>query len=113
MAMPLRESRIVLSIKTCKEEKQLNRIRLKLENGTPLTGFWDTSPHVPESNVPVITNRKVSALTHPTEDRYLSLREIISMMGLPEYFEVAKEDLQAVCKGVPCRTAEGVGKELV
>ena len=100
-------------VNATKEENYIRRIREKLENGTDKTGFWDDSPHVPETVVPAITNRKVRQLTHPTEDRYLSLREILSLMGLPQTFEVPTMDYQAFCQGVPVDTAKSIGQELM
>ena len=47
-------------------------------------------------------------LTHPDEDRYLTLRECLSIMKLPKDFELqgGVRNLNHICQNVPVTTAE-------
>ena len=47
-------------------------------------------------------------LTHPDEDRYLTVREALSLMKLPADFILldAKRSLNHICQNVPVTTAE-------
>jgi len=47
-------------------------------------------------------------LTHPDEDRYLTVREALSLMKLPEDFILLepKKSLNHICQNVPVTTAE-------
>ena len=47
-------------------------------------------------------------LTHPDEDRYLTVREALSIMKLPSDFQLlnAKRTLNHMCQNVPVTTAE-------
>ena len=47
-------------------------------------------------------------LTHPDEDRFLTVREALSLMKLPEDFILLnpKRSLNHICQNVPVTTAE-------
>ena len=49
-----------------------------------------------------------TCLTHPDEDRYLTVREALSLMKLPEDFILLepKRSLNHICQNVPVTTAE-------
>lgn len=51
-----------------------------------------------------------STLTHPDEDRYLTIREALSMMYMPEDFELVggRSNLNMICQNVPVKTAASV-----
>lgn len=53
-------------------------------------------------------------LTHHKQDRYLNYRECMSIMGLPEDFELLnpKKSLNHICQNVPVRTAMDMATEV-
>ena len=54
------------------------------------------------------------SLTHPDEDRYITVREAMTIMGLPEDFELLhpKKNLNHVCQNVPVTTATDMAMEI-
>lgn len=93
-----------------KNNEKLSRIlrhwKSKLDKGM---GYWDPSPlFFKEHTNAIIT--KNWAIIHPSEDRWLSVREMMSMMGLPNSYSHAQPShVNAVCQNVPCGTAKDIG----
>lgn len=54
------------------------------------------------------------SMTHPVEDRYLTYRECMAMMGLPNDFELLSpaKNLNHVCQNVPVGTATDMAMEV-
>lgn len=54
------------------------------------------------------------SLTHPDEDRYITVREAMTIMGLPEDFELLspKKNLNHICQNVPVTTATDMAMEI-
>ena len=55
-----------------------------------------------------------TCLTHPIEDRYLTIRESLSLMKMPEDFELlgGVRNLNHICQNVPVTTAEDMVTEI-
>ena len=55
-----------------------------------------------------------TSLTHPDEDRYLTVREAMTIMGLPDDFELLqpKKNLNHICQNVPVGTATDMANEI-
>ena len=55
-----------------------------------------------------------TSLTHPDEDRYITVREAMHIMGLPDDFELInpKRNLNHVCQNVPVTTARDMAEEI-
>lgn len=53
-------------------------------------------------------------LTHPDEDRYITYREAMSLMGLPYNFELLdpRRNLNHICQNVPVTTARDMALEI-
>lgn len=53
-------------------------------------------------------------LTHPVEDRYISYREAMTVMGLPQDFELLdpKRSVNHICQNVPVRVAADMASEV-
>ena len=51
-------------------------------------------------------------LTHPDEDRFLTIRECLSIMGLPEDFilQGGKKNINHICQNVPVTTAQDMAE---
>ena len=54
------------------------------------------------------------SLTHPDEDRYITVREAMTIMCLPEDFELLspKKNLNHICQNVPVTTATDMAMEI-
>jgi site-specific DNA-cytosine methylase len=78
----------------------------KLDKGM---GYWDASPIYYKDHTNAIITKNWSII-HPTEDRWLSLREMMTLMGLPESYSHAQPNhINAVCQNVPVCTAKDIG----
>ena len=53
-------------------------------------------------------------LTHPHEDRYINYREAMTIMGLPQDFELLKptRNYNHICQNVPFDTAKDMAFEV-
>lgn len=69
---------------------------------------------VPKGHIGAFVGHYPNLLTHPTEDRYLTYREAMSIMGLPEDFELLNPSryLNHVCQNVPVGTATDMANEI-
>lgn len=62
---------------------------------------------VPKDFIGAFVGNKVNSLTHPDEDRYLTIRECLSIMKLPDDFilQGGIKNLNHICQNVPVTTA--------
>ena len=69
---------------------------------------------VPKGHIGAFVGHYPNLLTHPIEDRYLTYREAMSIMGLPEDFELLNpaRNLNHVCQNVPVGTATDMASEI-
>jgi site-specific DNA-cytosine methylase len=70
--------------------------------------------YIPKDYVGAFVGHLPVSMTHPTEDRYLTYRECMSIMGLPEDFELLSpsKNLNHVCQNVPVGTATDMAMEI-
>jgi len=63
---------------------------------------------IPKDKIGAFVGHMPTCLTHPDEDRYLTVREALSLMKLPFNFILldAKRSLNHICQNVPVTTAE-------
>jgi hypothetical protein len=54
-------------------------------------------------------------VTHPVEDRYLNFREAMTIMGLPQDFELLDptKSINHICQNVPFLTAKDMATEVL
>lgn len=69
---------------------------------------------VPKFRIGAFVGHYPTNLTHHREDRFLTYRECMSIMGLPENFELLnpKKNLNHVCQNVPFQTAKDMATEV-
>ena len=69
---------------------------------------------VPYDYIGAFVSHYPSSLTHPDEDRYITYREAMSIMGLPEDFELLnpKKSANHICQNVPVKTALDMANEI-
>jgi site-specific DNA-cytosine methylase len=70
--------------------------------------------YIPKDYIGAFVGHLPVSMTHPTEDRYLTYRESMSIMGLPEDFELLSpsRNLNHVCQNVPVGTATDMAMEI-
>jgi site-specific DNA-cytosine methylase len=69
----------------------------------------------PKGHIGAFVGHYPSMLTHPVEDRYLTYREMLSIMYLPEDFELLhpKKFQNHICQNVPVKTAEDMMEQVI
>lgn len=62
---------------------------------------------VPKDHIGAFVGHYPTCLTHPDEDRYITYREALSIMGMPEDFDLVrpKYSYNHICQSVPVKTA--------
>lgn len=95
-----------------KEVETCIRIQKKLDQGK---GYWQFSPILIRGTAPAFVGAGPMRFTHPIEDRYLSVREGLSLMGMPEDFNLIDpiKNVNHVCQNVPVYAAMDMSSEIV
>lgn len=88
------------------------RIRFKLSQRK---GYWDNSPHFPlDGKINALIGKNMYRLVHPTEDRFLNIREMLYLMGLPNDFTISDiKDINHIAQNVPVTTAADFTREVI
>jgi hypothetical protein len=70
---------------------------------------------VPKGSIGAYVNTTPLYLTHPHEDRYISTRESLAIMGMPLDFELVnpRKNYNHVCQNVPVQTAADMASEVL
>ena len=76
-------------------------------------GYFAPQPIVYKGAANAIISKNMWWTLHPTENRYLTTREIMSLMGLPNDFELITKNLQQVTQNVPVCTAKDMTEQVV
>ena len=65
-------------------------------------------PEIPKGHIGAFVGHYPHFLTHPDEDRYLTIRECLSIMKLPSDFilQGGRKNLNHICQNVPVTTAQ-------
>ena len=81
----------------------LEHIKRKLAMGR---GYWDDSIKFMGDSFTAVIKKNIVSAIHPTQDRFLSVRETLHLMGFPHDFEVRElKHLNHICQTVPVNTA--------
>jgi site-specific DNA-cytosine methylase len=91
--------------------EKMSVIQEKLDAGG---NIMRRSSYVPKDYIGAFVGHLPVSMTHPTEDRYLTYRECMSIMGLPQDFELLNpsRNLNHVCQNVPVQTATDMASEV-
>lgn len=78
-------------------------------------GIWDGSAHVFTDVMNSCIGRNMADTIHPLEDRSLTIREAMHIMGLPENFELVggKKNCNMIAQNVPTTTARDMCLEAI
>ena len=87
------------------------RIAKKLATGGNIMRRLST---IPKGHIGAFVGHYPTQLTHYKEDRYITYREAMAIMGLPNDFELLNpsRNLNHICQNVPVSTATDMAKEL-
>lgn len=71
---------------------------------------------IPKDYIGAFVNHYPVSLTHPVEDRYITYREALAIMGMPNDFEFLypnkSKAYNQICQNVPVKTAEDMATEV-
>lgn len=94
-----------------KQAEKCRRKHAKLESGG---GIMYKSTVIPKHYTGAFVGHLPGGMAHPVEDRYLSYREAMTLMGLPQNFELLnpKKNMNHICQNVPVPTAKDMATEV-
>lgn len=94
-----------------KEAEKCRRIGPKLEKGG---NIMRRDTVVPYDKIGAFIGHYPKMLAHPREDRYISYREAMTIMGLPSDFELLNptKNYNHICQNVPMSTAKDMASEV-
>lgn len=94
-----------------KEVDKCNRMFNKLADGG---NIMRRGTIVPKNYIGAFVGHYPKMLTHPYEDRYITYREAMSIMGLPEDYILLKpsKNYNHICQNVPFQTAKDMATEV-
>lgn len=95
-----------------KRISEYKRIRNK---GLDNKGFMDSSVAYAYKYMNALIGRRPFTLMHPSGKRFLSIREMLHIMGLPHDFELQnwKHNVNTICQNVPTVTTRDMVKEVI
>lgn len=73
--------------------------------------FYSDEPTSYNKYTGAVTGKNVELMLHPKEMRYLTLRECMSLMGLPQDFEVITKNTAHITQNVPVCTAKDMTEQ--
>jgi site-specific DNA-cytosine methylase len=82
----------------------------KVKNGM---NYYSIEPVVFTGYTSAITGKNIEITLHPKEQRYITTREIMSMMGLPTDFELVTPNIVHITQNVPVCTAKDMTEQVV
>ena len=90
----------------------LEHCQEKLSRGL---GYWDDSPKFMGNTFTAVITKNVVFAVHPAEDRFLNIRELMHLMGLPHDYVVENplRNWNHVCQNVPVDTAAAWAHQVV
>lgn len=77
-------------------------------------GYMKREIIIPKDYIGAFVGHLPGQLTHPVEDRFLNYRECMTIMGLPQDFELLdpKKQINHICQNVPFLTAKDMATEI-
>jgi site-specific DNA-cytosine methylase len=95
-----------------KEADKCDRRHEKLQTGG---GIMTRALYVPKDYTGAFVGHLPRNMTHPVEERFLTYRECMGMMGLPQDFELLNpnKNLNHICQNVPFTTAKDMATEVL
>lgn len=96
------------------DSKEISRLENILQKTNSGGRFMDGSPGFYYNRTNAIVGRTLTGLLHPHEDRGVSVRECLHMMGLPHDFPFTNlKDLNHIAQNVPTCTARDMASQVL
>lgn len=99
-----------------KKEQVLRGVQHAVDKFNSGSWIFDTSLKLPkETHTPTIFHKNTQCLLHPTEDRLLTIREMLFLMGMPNdfwFFGSNSDIIHKIGQNVPVRTAQWICSEV-
>ena len=95
-----------------KQSDKAMEIHKKLEQGNNIMRRLVT---IPKDYIGAFVGHMPLELTHPDEDRFLTIRECLTIMGLPNDFQLqgGKKNINHICQNVPVGTASDMADQVL
>ena len=98
-------------------EKAAKRIRYIKSKVDDNKGYWTHGITIARGQTPAFIGVMPHSLVHPYQERFITYREGLNLMGFPEDFELNTDKpwtcSNHICQNVPVRTAVDMVKEIV
>ena len=93
------------------EARKCTRMYHKLKSGG---NIMRKTTEIPKDYIGAFVGHMPGSLTHPDEDRYLTIRECLAIMKLPGDFMLqgGVKNLNMICQNVPVTTAQDMAEEV-
>lgn len=98
----------MISINDLKTVRVIDHWKFKFSQGK---GVWDSTPLLYEDHTKAMISKNIGTV-HPQEDRFLNIREMMQLMGLPDSYSLDTTETgkivggwNVLCQNVPCTTA--------
>ena len=87
------------------------RMHEKLESGG---NIMRKTTEIAKDYIGAFVGHMPGCVTHPDEDRYLTIRECLAIMKMPKDFQLqgGKKNLNMICQNVPVTTAEDMAQNI-
>ena len=94
-----------------KESEKCLTVHKKLESGG---NVMRKMTEIPKDYIGAFVGHMPMWLTHPDEDRYLTIRECLEIMKMPKDFELqgGRKNLNMICQNVPVTTASDMAQNI-
>jgi len=94
-----------------KEAAKCERMYVKLKSGG---NIMRKNTEIPKDFIGAFVGHMPTSIAHPDEDRYLTIREAMAIMKLPEGFELqgGLKNLNHICQNVPVTTATDMANQI-
>lgn len=95
-------------------EKEIRKCMYKFDKLNDGKNVMQRGTTVPKGYIGAFVSHYPLTLTHPHEDRFITYREAMSIMGMPEDFELlnARRSFNHICQNVPVQTAVDMATEI-
>lgn len=96
-------------------EREVAKCDYRMKKRDMGKGYMLWSTCWPKGYIGAFVSHLPHSLTHPTQDRYITYREAMTIMGLPQNFELmdaSKKNVNHICQNVPVQTARDMAAEV-
>ena len=96
-------------------EKQSTRCRTMYEKLKSGGNIMRRGVNIPKGYIGAFVGSYPTSLTHPDEDRFLTIRECLSIMKLPKDFilQGGNKNINHICQNVPVTTAQDMAEHVL